>query len=183
MRLYLNNDPTWQAFLPKLMSATEQQSRFGLGITLGERQNHSLTSLAHLMSDGSMTSNESEDGAGMNHGSQFAKSLGFYEELGWDDMNHDSDGEDEISDNSLNRHDSTDSHGNRLSAAFEELESPGSDTGSRLSGSLGRNSWKDNMFVPTNMQEEDSDIVDGILSPSEALEVSLIIVMTLLLLQ
>jgi hypothetical protein len=78
IRQFLNTHAKWKEFLPELMKATELQQRFGMGIRVGEGRANSYSSLMMMNAQ----ENKQEEG-GVEHGSRFAKSLGFYDDIAW----------------------------------------------------------------------------------------------------
>jgi len=77
LRQFLASHQKWNEFLPILTNDTDIQQRFGMGITVTMTDNkpaHNVNSLSLLISEP-----KPEDG-GIDHGSRFARSLGFYDE-------------------------------------------------------------------------------------------------------
>jgi hypothetical protein len=168
----LATSPKWNEFLPKLISATEEQHRFGMGIQVTDiKPQHNVSSLMSLMSD---SEPQCDNEGGLEHGSNFAKNLGFYDECSW------SEGQD--GDESTYSHSSLDlsndleslspdrSHGDTSRSSGE-----GRDIGKAPGGPASymspnnRSSLSNTIFFDKDNQE-DSDIIDGITSPLEAME-------------
>lgn len=78
LRMFLNSHQKWGEFQPALTEATETQQSFGMGIPVVDHtNNHDLASLMMMAAE------YNPDDHGMEHGSRFAKSLGFFDEIAW----------------------------------------------------------------------------------------------------
>ena len=212
---------TWALFLPKLMEASVYQMTFGMGITVnGGMSNpmHNIPALSAMVGD-----NEGGDGSdpshggnssdrdrysGLGHGTHFARNLGFYDDLAWDDaMNSgDSDHEREsgdmggsgsfCDDTSRASDGGYNSFGGAVSPEKGDGEGQGQNTssspnstgngspnsgrlsGDRSSGGVQRLSGGGYQRSPLGVgvlihpdapapgEDEDSDVIDGILGPS-----------------
>lgn len=199
LRSHLTKSAKWQAFYPELMRATMEQRSFGLGIAVNDMSNplHSSMTLSEMMTDGEQ-SGQGENSLGL--GSHFAHNLGFYDELCWEDAPHSDDeegdgpnrsvsgenggtylslGGDRDSDGGLHAAPGTpNSSGGRdsLGSPDSGRDSRGSNSGGRLSGggSYGRSPLSNSMYVPSNMADDESDVIDGILGPSSPAAVKIL---------
>jgi len=79
---FLSTHAKWNEFLPQLTLGTDVQMKFGMGITIA-----SVEQTASRMSNMLMYISEPKPDSAIvdeiDHGSRFAKSLGFYEEAQW----------------------------------------------------------------------------------------------------
>ncbi len=170
IRQFLSSHIEWQEFLPKLIIATENQHRFGMGIRVMDmKPAHNLNSLLNIIDNDDNEAVDTE--GGIEHGSEFAKNLGFYDDSDWADA---------IDDDSYNTS-ADSSHSSRRSLNLSD-DLDNSTDGHRLSGDVlvggGAYSSPSGRTLPGSIffgakEEEDmeeSDIVDGITPPKEALE-------------
>ena len=173
IRQFLGSHSEWQEFQPKLIVATENQHRFGGGISIVDmKPTHNLNSLLNIMDE----DQESKDvEGGIEHGSMFAKNLGFYEDADWSDFVDEESNDTSVdssrsSRHSLNLSDDLDgsSDGHRLSGDVLVGGGAFSSPSSRIMGG--------SLFFGSSQSQDDaddlenSDIVDGITPPKEALE-------------
>ena len=191
--------------LPKLLAASADQAKFGMGITVNGMGNmmHNIPALSAMVGENMLNdSNDlSDKDADLGHGSHFARTLGFYDELAWDDAMHGNSeydresaesNEDRFSYNddrfsyyedygSLGASLSPGKGGDNRMSDVENNGSPGgtgSPNSARLSneslrrlsgGGYQRSPLAVGVFVATASapgEDEDTDIVDGILGPS-----------------
>ena len=170
--MFLAAHTKWSEFLPNLIAATENQHRFGMGIQVTDlgKPNHNMNALMGIVSDEPQIDSE----GGINHGSTFAKNLGFMEDNEWEEG--DADDANYSRSSILNMSDEFEesvtsvSSPNRLSC---DGRSPGATAvasnhflSPTTRGSL---NGPGSMFFDKDNQE-DADIIDGITSPLEAME-------------
>mmetsp|Transcript_10398 Transcript_10398/g.15810 ORF Transcript_10398/g.15810 Transcript_10398/m.15810 type:complete len:763 (-) Transcript_10398:228-2516(-) len=83
LRNYLHSHQRWNEFIPHLRAATEVQQPPGLGnyvpVNDGTANGRGMNHIASLLA----AANEPMAGAGIDHGSKYAKSLGFDVEIEW----------------------------------------------------------------------------------------------------
>ena len=77
IRQFLNTHERWLEFRTKLTEATVVQQNFGMGIKVNDMKSSSLGQMVFMGYEPSI------DESGINHGSRFAKSLGFMDDLDW----------------------------------------------------------------------------------------------------
>jgi len=167
---FLAASSKWNEFLPKLITATEEQHRFGMGIQVTDiKPQHNVNSLMSLMSD---SEPQCDSLGGLEHGSNFAKNLGFYDESSWSEGQGQDGDESTYSHSSLDLSNDLDSlspdrNHNETTRASGEGSSLGKN--SKYMSPSGRSSISNTIFFDKDNQE-DSDIIDGITSPMEAME-------------
>ena len=206
VRSLISKDKEWQTFLPKLLQASADQMKFGMGINVSGTGDpmHSIPALSSMvgedMSEGGEVAQADQE-LGLGHGSHFAKNLGFYDDVAWDDTMHgDSDLERESTESNEERASTGEGYhslgaavspergagtGDDRSSDGEQYASPssngsgspnsgrlsggGGERSQRLSGGFQRSPLAVGVFVaPASApgEDDDSDVVDGILGPS-----------------
>lgn len=85
IKQFLSSQNRWLEFKPVLIEATVLQQNFGMGIKIFDMKSSSLGQMVFMGYEPTI------DESGIDHGSRFAKSLGFIDDTDWsdDDMNSD----------------------------------------------------------------------------------------------
>jgi hypothetical protein len=79
IRQFLSCQQRWLDFKPVLIEATILQQNFGMGIKILDMKSSSLGQMVFMGYEPTI------DESGIDHGSRFAKSLGFIDETAWPD--------------------------------------------------------------------------------------------------
>ena len=81
LRQFLNSHNRWNDFKIAFVEATVLQQNFGMGIKVTDMKSSSLGQMVFMGYEPTI------DESGIDHGSRFAKSLGFIDEIAWPDDN------------------------------------------------------------------------------------------------
>ena len=82
VRQFIENHPKWESFSKILCICTEYQQRFGMGIKIADNRN-TLSSLTSMMMISPSEYKFDASDSGIDLGSRFAKTLGFYDDIPW----------------------------------------------------------------------------------------------------
>jgi hypothetical protein len=93
IRQFLNSHERWLEFKTILTEATVIQQNFGMGIKITDMKSSSLGQMVFMGYEPSI------DESGIDHGSRFAKSLGFIDDIAWPENETENDDQNKVGDN------------------------------------------------------------------------------------
>ena len=93
IRQFLNSHERWLEFKTILTEATVIQQNFGMGIKITDMKSSSLGQMVFMGYEPTI------DESGIDHGSRFAKSLGFIDDIAWPENETENNVQNKVGDN------------------------------------------------------------------------------------